>query len=143
MESYSHVLAKALHARQSSAGTGEVNYDLKVLYDFWPHFLVRNFNPRMYEEFRTLATEDAKQNPHGINGLISFYDEVLSKPQTINDTIARHYVELVQAESDRSSTDRPAFAKLRSAWRNGALDLKSRKKVADMLDVNIREELER
>lgn len=143
-ESYNLVRGKALHTRQNSAVTGEVNYDMKVLYDFWPHFLVRNFNPRMYEEFRNLAIEDAQQNTYGMESLIAFYDEtLLSKRKTINDILARHYVELVGAEAERSPTDRLGLAKLRSAWRNGALDLKSRKKINDLLDPKLREELER
>jgi la-related protein 1 len=39
--------------------------------------------------------------------------------------------------------DRPGFERLRAAWRNGALDMKSRKKIDNLVDPKLREELER
>lgn len=142
-ESYNAIRARALRHRESS-GSGDIDSDMKLLYQFWSHFLIRNFNPRMYEEFRTCAFDDAKnrQDKFGMATLIQYYDEILnSKKKTIPDVFARHYVELVNAE-DRSK-ERPAFAKLRAAWRNGALDMKSRKKVDNFVDPTLREELER
>src|SRR5450432_3601572 len=128
-EPYNVVRARALRHRESSMGD-EMDGDMKLLYQFWSHFLVRNFNPRMYEEFRNCAIDDAKNqlNMFGMTNLIQYYDEVLnSKKKTIPEVLAKHYVELVNSE-DRSA-DRPGFSKLRTAWRNGALDMKSRKKV--------------
>ena len=97
----------------------------------------------MYEEFRKYAFEDAaRQAPFGMNHLITYYDEVLnSKKRTIPEVFARHYIELVKGED--AAKDRPAFAKLRAAWRNGALDMKSRKKIDNFVDPTLREELER
>jgi len=59
--------------------------------------------------------------------------------------LARHYVDLVKHEKLTSDldSDRPAFTKLRLAWRNGALDMKSRKKIDNLVDAALREELER
>jgi la-related protein 1 len=95
----------------------------------------------MYTEFRQYAFEDAQSHAlSGMNNLISYYDEMLiSKKKTIPDTLAGHYVDLVKAES---SEDRPAFERLRAAWRNGALDLKSRKKIDSLIDQKLREDLE-
>jgi len=76
-----------------------------------------------------------------MKNLISYYDEILnSKKKVIPETLARHYVELVKSED---SNDRPAFERLRAAWRNGALDMKSRKKIDNFVDPKLREELER
>ena len=96
----------------------------------------------MYEEFRNCAMEDARchQNVFGMTNLIQYYDEVLnSKKKTIPEILAKHYVELVNAE-DRSK-ERPGFAKLRAAWRNGALDMKSRKKMDNFVDPSFEKNL--
>jgi len=77
----------------------------------------------------------------GMKNLISYYDEILnSKKKVIPETLARHYVELVKSEENE---ERPAFQRLRAAWRNGALDMKSRKKIDNFVDPKLREELER
>jgi len=74
--------------------------------------------------------------------LITYYDEMLkSKKQTIPETLAQHYVQLVKQESP--SEERPGFAKLQAALRNGALDMKSRKRIENFVDAELMEELER
>ena len=142
-EPYNEIRSRALRNRE----TGENDLDMRVMYHFWAHFLVRNFNPRMYEEFRRLAYEDlqSQKGNFGVNLLGAYYDQVLnSKRRTMPQILAKHYVELVKGEAvDGQRQERPAFGKLRASWRNGALDLKSRKILLEEVDQVLREELER
>lgn len=140
-ELYTELCARAFKRRENLK-IGDSNSDMRILYGFWSHFLVRNFNLSMYSDFRRCAHEDARnQDFFGLTNLITYYDEILkSKRKVIPETLARHYVELVKNEDNLSN--RPGFQKLRAAWRNGALDLKSRKRLDGLLDSQLREELE-
>ena len=120
---------------------GDPSTTMESLYKFWSHFLVRNFNARMYDEFRQLAIEDSSQGFNsGINHLIRYYEALLSGQTPLSDRHASDFVQLVQSESVVS---RPAFQKLRTAWRNGAFNLKSRKRVDMIITPTLRAELEK
>ncbi len=97
----------------------------------------------MYDEFRSLALEDSsvRQSNVGIKNLIQFYNQALVSQKTIADDIARDYVDLVKSEA--TNKERPAFDKLRAAWRNGALNLKNRKKIDNIIDHDLKVDLER
>lgn len=96
----------------------------------------------MYYEFRRLALEDNHNNaPVGMEQLILYYDETLNnKKKTINEVLAGHYIDVVKGVE--SPIQQSAFVKLRASLRNGALDLKSRKKIDNLLDARLKEQLE-
>lgn len=78
-EKYVDVRARALKLRQSAA-SGDVPDDMRRLYKFWAPFLVSNFNPGMYKDFRQFALEDAtsaKPSKIGLGYLLQFYTSVL------------------------------------------------------------------
>lgn len=98
----------------------------------------------MYYEFRRIAFDDATQREcmDGMRSLMQYYDESLLGQKVMpDDSIARDFVELVQSEN--SKADRPAFKKLRTAWRNGAFNHKNRARILKIIDTNLREELDR
>ncbi|KAI9884374.1 MAG: hypothetical protein M1823_003828 [Watsoniomyces obsoletus] len=116
--------------------------EMENLYEFWSHFLIRNFNTRMYNEFRQLAMEDQMQRSCdvGIKCLIRYYDASLNSQTTMADVIARDYVNLVESEKEKQEP--LAFSPLRNAWRNGALNLKNRKKIDSLLSPEFRTRLD-
>lgn len=141
LEPYVQLRVKALDQR-GQAATGACPYDLDVLYQFWSHFLIRNFNNKMYSEFKYFARDDAQQRRSavGLQNLVQFYAKALASSNPIRDHIVKDYVDLVRDEP--SILNGQARKQLRQAWRNGALNLKNRKKLADILDDGIKQSLE-
>ncbi|KAI7111520.1 hypothetical protein KC343_g6051, partial [Hortaea werneckii] len=92
--------------------------------------------------FRYYATEDGKErhNVTGMQNLVKFYAQALLSHNPIRDRLVRDYVELVKTEPTK--LEGTAFKNLRAAWRNGALNLKNRKKLSDLVDESLKERLE-
>lgn len=100
----------------------------------------------MYNEFRSLAFDDlhSKNSTTGLNSIIKFYDGVLVSNRLMPDAVSRDLVELVESELlEEEAKEKPAFQKLRSAWRNGAFNLKNRKRIDRIISERLRAELEK
>lgn len=81
-EPYPELRARALEQRQH-VKSGETPAGMKHLYRFWSHCLPDKFNVRMYEDFRSLALDDARNTPSndfGLRQLVRYYNHVLIDP---------------------------------------------------------------
>jgi la-related protein 1 len=140
-ESYLFLRSKALSQRQNTP-TGSCPHDMDVLYQFMSHFLIRNFNARMYDEFRHFAFGDATNNLSevGLTNLIKFYGEsLLSSNNLLRSRVARDFVDLVKSETN---DQRPAFCQLRSAYQSATLPSRNRSLISDFLDADLKSSLE-
>lgn len=114
---------------------------LEPLYSFWVDFLVARFNPGMYEEFKTAALGEADDNsPNGILHLIRYYSKLLNGEIAISERIAADMVSIARAYQ---TNDRVLFQTLRTAWRNGATNMKTIKRLGDHFTAEEKAELDK
>lgn len=134
--SYATLRSKAFAQSQPLRASPE----MEILFQFWSHFLVENFNADMYDEFHGLAFENSKFGfGRGLDHLLCYYEAALSSQRVLPDQVTADLVNMVANESGQP---RPAFTILRAVWRNGAFLLKSRKKIDNLITPQLRAELE-
>ena len=104
---------------------------MKTLYNFWSIFLVDKFNLGMYQDFKTVALQDLSEgDDSGVTYLMLYYQAVLKNKPPVSDAVASDLVRFLRDEADGNAT---VYKIMRLAWRNGALNLKTRKRIGDLL----------
>lgn len=141
-EQYTTLRSRALQQRREAAATGTCPYDLDVLYQFWSHFLIRNFNSAMYQEFRQIAWEDnlSRHSDVGLQRLVKYYNEALCSQAAIREPVLNDFVNIFSM--DKKDCHVIAVSELRKRWHNGMLNLKNRKRLHSLLPEHIRKELD-
>ena len=135
--SYIQVCTNAKQQRQHHA-PGQCPYDMQILYKFWSHFLLRNFNTKMYQDFKFFASEDfINGSSFGMDYLLEFYEKALfCDDRVVRRKVARDFVDSAKIENGR--VEQPTFRKLRTAWRNGEMNFRSRKILQEMMDFELK-----
>lgn len=140
-ESYNVFRQRAIQERESNTND-DGHRDMDVLYQFWSHFLIRNFNAGMYNEFKSLAFDDvsSKKSTRGLDHLIHYYDAALSSNRSLSDDVAQDLITVIKTES--AGDGQILFQRLRSAWKDDTFNRNTRRNIDRILDDNLRAELE-
>lgn len=114
---------------------------LEPLYSFWGDFLVDKFNLGMYQEFQATAVKDLQEgSDSGMKHLVRYFGKVLGGRIPISERLATDMVNLSREEK---TNDRPLFHTLRAVWRNGATNMKTIKRLGDVLTAEEKAELDK
>ena len=121
----------ALHDSSLQQREQGVEGAMQSMYSFWANFLVDKFNEGMYSEFKNLAECDLQEGDTvGTQHLMNYYHSALRTSAALSERVATDLVNLLREEKD---ANRPVFKMMRIAWRDGALNLKTRKRIGDLL----------
>jgi hypothetical protein len=114
---------------------------LEPLYAFWTDFLVDRFNVGMYEEFKATAQNEAQEgNGVGMLHLIRYFSKLLAGPIAVSERLANDMVALSREEK---AGERVIFQTLRAAWRNGATNMKTIKRLGSCFNAEEKAELDK
>lgn len=143
-EPYSVFRKRVLYERKLTPNQDD-DREMDVLYEFWSHFLVQNFNAQMYNEFKSLALDDlsSRNASSGFNRLIRFYGAFLSSKEILPDEVLEDFLVLCRRELSSHLSGHIAFDTLRSAWHSQACDARNRLKIDRLLDASLRAKLEK
>ena len=131
----------ALHESSLQQREQSVDGAMKPMYSFWANFLVDKFNDGMYSEFKRMAEADHKEGDTvGSEHLLSYYRGALKSSSALSEHVAQDLVTSLREEQD---VGRPFFKTMRIAWRDGALNLKTRKRIGDLLTDEEKAEFDR
>jgi la-related protein 1 len=121
----------ALHDSSLQQREQGIEGAMNPMYSFWANFLVDKFNDGMYTEFKKLADSDFEEGDViGMQHLINYYHGALKSQAALSEHVVTDLVTLLREEKE---PNRPVFKMLRMAWRDGALNLKTRKRIGDIL----------
>ena len=97
----------------------------------------------MYSDFRSFAQGDANNGSRlGMDHLLEYYDKALfSAERPVRKMVAQDYIR--QARAEEGQEQGVAFKRLRATWRNGEMNIKSRKILQDAMDPALKSSLDR